>query len=43
MSGGRTTRLDDPQVNQMVVGAPRLRRLGCGRVLVCLVEEELRL
>ncbi|KAM0850548.1 hypothetical protein ACQ4PT_053008 [Festuca glaucescens] len=40
--GGRTTGLDDPRVNPVADGAPSLRRLGCGRVLVCLAEEELR-
>jgi len=41
--GGRTTGLDDPQVNPLADGAPSLRRLGCDRVLVCLAEDELRL
>jgi acetyl esterase/lipase len=40
---GRTAGLDDPRVNPVADGAPSLRRLGCGRVLVCLAEEELRL
>ncbi|KAM0822736.1 hypothetical protein ACQ4PT_071322 [Festuca glaucescens] len=40
--GGRTTGLDDPRVNPVADGAPSLQRLGCGRVLVCLAEEELR-
>lgn len=40
--GGRTAGLDDPRVNPVADGAPSLRRLGCGRVLVCLAEEELR-
>ncbi|KAF8769526.1 hypothetical protein HU200_006564 [Digitaria exilis] len=40
--GGRTTTgPDDPRVNPVAEGAPSLRRLGCGRVLVCLAEDAL--
>ncbi|PUZ51876.1 hypothetical protein GQ55_6G226000 [Panicum hallii var. hallii] len=39
--GGRTAGTDDPRVNPLVDGAPSLRRLGCGRVLVCLAEDAL--
>ena len=39
--GGRTAGSDDPRVNPLADGAPSLRRLGCGRVLVCLAEDAL--
>ncbi|KAG0523970.1 hypothetical protein BDA96_07G169300 [Sorghum bicolor] len=32
---------DDPRVNPLADGAPSLRRLGCGRVLVCLADDAL--
>ncbi|XP_003574617.1 probable carboxylesterase 2 [Brachypodium distachyon] len=40
---GRTTGLDDPRVNPVADGAESLTRLrlACGRVLVCLAEDEL--
>ncbi|CAL4999331.1 unnamed protein product [Urochloa decumbens] len=39
--GGATTGSGDPRVDPMAEGAPSLRRLGCGRVLVCLAEDAL--
>ena len=35
-----TTGLDDPWINPLAVGAPALGGLACGRVLVCLAEED---
>ena len=35
-----TTGLDDPWINPLAVGAPTLGGLACGRVLVCLAEED---
>ncbi|CAL5015598.1 unnamed protein product [Urochloa decumbens] len=35
-----TTGLDDPWINPLAGGAPALRALPCGRVLVCLAEED---
>jgi acetyl esterase/lipase len=32
---------DNPRVNPLADGAPSLRRLGCGRVLVCLADDAL--
>ncbi|CAO2169401.1 unnamed protein product [Urochloa humidicola] len=39
--GGKTTGSGDPRVDPLAEGAPSLRRLGCGRVLVCLAEDAL--
>jgi acetyl esterase/lipase len=35
-----TTGLDDPWINPLADGAPALRALACGRVLMCLAEED---
>ncbi|XP_004976421.1 tuliposide A-converting enzyme 1, chloroplastic isoform X2 [Setaria italica] len=35
-----TTGLDDPWINPLADGAPALRALACGRVLVCLAEQD---